>query len=236
MVAVSLHKQVLLLWVALAFGIVPGAVALPLTGTLEGTGVMRFTMNTIDFQDLGGGQGDFLATGGSGVLSILGLIPTHISDLDFAVQPIGIPFLFSQWMTFDADLGSGGNATFDLSFIHPGFYSAEGCYAPPTFNLVCTPPGSLFSFQNSPFDRSFLLFQLQGLTVGTAGERSQFESLFVAEFPFYFDQILATLDGGGFVETRYSARFIADAAPEPGAVSLLVAGILVALRRNRRPN
>jgi hypothetical protein len=233
---VSLHKRVLLLLVALASGVVSPAIAVPLTGQLEGTGAMRFTMNTIDFQPTGGGQGDFLGIGGFGTLGSLTLVPGHIGDLDVTVQPIGTPFLTPQWMTFDAELIGHTIPTLDLTFIDPGVYSAADCFTAPHLSQVCTPPGSMFNFQNSGPDSSILTFRLRGLTVGRPGELRQFESIFFAEFPSYFDQILAILDGGGFVETTYLSLFIADPStvPEPGAVSLLVAGTLVVLRRTRR--
>jgi len=229
-------RRRLLCVIIAAVAMVGAAVAGPI-GTLDfaGLGVMRISATEIDFSPLGGGTGDFVVTGVSGVFLALPLGALgEITDLDIVTAPPGAP-LGTPVDPFVVVPVPGSLFSFSLGQIPLG--GGPSCVPAPAVGQSCTPTEVV---PNSPF----LLTQNAGAVTASFTVRGTLTDLsdsstapYAGLFTMNFTQpgadtvaeVLSSFGplGPGFVESSWSAQFNA-AVPEPGTL-LVVGGALLML-------
>ncbi len=126
-----------------------------------------------------------------------------------------------NFLSFQADPG----LQFDLSNVEGGGFSPVFCAAPPALGQSCTLTDQPFELANVS-GGSVLSFNVDGMM--SAGiEQTVYQAVYSMQFlGLTYQQVLATLLGGGSVTTIYSATFSGDgtaSVPEP--VSLVLVGV-----------
>jgi hypothetical protein len=180
-----------------------------ISGTLNFAGDLRVTATTIDFLPIGGGIGDSAvesAATNTGFATPLAETDVEMKDLDVAVQPVGVPFVLDNFMTFAA----APNIQLTLTFIEAGTN------------------GPFTLFQAGP--NAFATLNVRGtITDGSGDLPSTFVGAFSTQFPGQTtQQIVDAFNALGFAQASYSATFIATPIPEPGTVSLAaIAGLML---------
>jgi hypothetical protein len=211
---------------AIALVVAQGANAIPISGELNTTGSVRFSASAIDFLPLAGGTGVFAIDPFTQTGFFVPLAGTTgaVGDLDAATHPVGVAFSDPLWLTFAAQ----PTVSFTLQLLSAGVFSAAQCGLPAAAGQTCTPSGSAFNLSNLTASSSVLSFAVKGVAVGTAGEETAFTGVFTAQFASSsYQAVLATLQGGGTVQSTYSATF---SVPEPGLALLLAGAALLAAR------
>jgi len=216
-------------------------VGAPVVGVLNIFGDVQVTapggVGNIDFLPVGGTGGVFgvtTADSQEGDFVPLAFTSGDIKDLNQAVHPVGVPFLLSDFITFDAD----PDIRFDLRLINPGTSGAAGCFVGPAAGQQCTPPGSPFNLSNVTAGSSTASFQLSGdIRRVSTGELTPYNMIFTTQFiDQNYQQLLNTITTGGAVRASFSAE--AAAIPEPGSMTLFAAGTALlaglSIRRKRR--
>jgi hypothetical protein len=215
------------------------ASAVPIVGQLSILGTLSLDADAIAFQAPIPLVGNFLTSEPSGgyFAGIPGISLSGIAlDLDGASLPVGIPFSLPGFLS--SFQGSFSTLAFELTLIEPGAFGSGACGAAPAPGQACTPPGSAASFVNFSTGSdvsSIVSFILRGKVTANAGDEGTFTGLYTAQFTgLSYQEVLATIVGGGSVTASYSASF--DVVPEPGAGALLAAGLAaLALRRRSCP-
>ena len=212
--------------------------AFPILGNLSGTGSLTIGAGTLTFLPAGFSLVNFLivlpATGTFVPLVGTGAV---LANLDASTSGVGVPLSLASFLTFAAaPLYSG-----TLTSIANGVFPSAACGAAPAAGQTCTPvaaaPSYLpaFDLVNTAFG-STLSFGLSGTFVD-AGDASvsNFSGVVTAQFAgLSYQQVLATLVGGGTVTTASSAQFLA-VVPEPATSALIgVAAVGLALAARRR--
>jgi hypothetical protein len=211
-----------------------------IAGELNIAGAVRVTANALDFFPAGGGDGifriDAYAQQGS-FLSVAGTMGDS-RDLNSADHPVGEWLNFANFLTFD----TAPNLIFTLQYVEPGIFTAAGCGASPRAGQTCTPfPGSQFNLNNLTSRSSVASFAVRGIVSdGSGSAHSTFLGTYTTQFTNQnLQQVLAAIGSGGAVQATYSANFIVIPVPEPGTISLFVAGGLIIgaiqFARRRRP-
>lgn len=207
----------------------PASMAAPISGTLDITGTASVGATTIDWWPIGGGDGVFMVEpSSSGDFTPVTNTPGTAQDLDVTVQPVGSPFLLSNFLVFSA----APNIHFDLTFIEPGVFGPAGCAAAPAPGQTCTPllppPSSPFNLMNGPNRSSTASFNVKGLVRNDLGGVSNFIGTYTTQFTgMWYQDLLAVIQSGGTVSRSYSATFVVTPIPEPGTWSLiLISGAL----------
>ena len=228
-----MRSKTMLLIVALAAFVVarpPAASAVPIIGHFSIVGNVSLTSMVTSFPDLMPGTNMIVGSGGTGDFGPLGGTAGTLLNLDKTVDPVGVPISLSGFVTFAAD----PNIRLDLTFISPGVGGLADCASAPAVGQSCTPPGSEFTFINLP-GGSVATFAVSGTATNVATmEQSLFSGGFSLQFTVPFQSVLATLAGGGTLQSTYSASF--SVIPEPGTLLLLGSGIagLVLFGRTKR--
>jgi hypothetical protein len=194
------------LFFLLAFGLVlilsVSAQAAP-TGILNITGEVYLDKTHFDWLPLGTGSGTFLiGSSSTDDFSPLGGTTGAAKDLDFTVQPVGVPFLLQNYLTFAAE----PNLSFDLNFIFPG-----------------TSIGALI-LTDIPNVGVSLTWGVQ-TKVTAYGESACFTGIYSSQVNGTSSQVLAALNGGGAITTTYSASFSPCPTPLPATAPLLLTGL-----------
>ena len=217
-------------------------VGAPITGALNIIGDVEVSapggVGNIDFlPPVGGGFGEFLVSTSlsqSGDFVPLALTPGDIKDLNQGVFPVGVSFLLSNFLTFDAN----ADMAFDLRYINPGSFGAGSCFAPAAAGQTCTPPGSPFNLANQTASEAVASFSVLGdMRRISTGEITPYKMIFSTQFSDQnYQSLLTAINTGGAVRASFSAE--ATPIPEPGTMSLLAAsGFLTAvvgfMRRRR---
>jgi hypothetical protein len=208
------------------------ALAIPI-GQFDLVGTVRFDADDIDWSPAGGGTGSATVIAPvSGAFVGLATTTATAKDLSSA-QPVGVPFLLADFLTFTA----APTLALDLTYIEPGQFSSTLCGEPAAAGQICTPPGSAFNFVNLPSGSglsSIVSFVVSGTATDGVSD-GPFTAVYTAQFVgLSYQSVLATLSGGGSLTTSYSGSF--EVVPEPGTLALLSAGLgLLALRGRHRP-
>jgi hypothetical protein len=199
--------------VALAIAAAPSsASAAALSGTIsiasDNSGGAKVTgAGVIDwFNPLGPPNGIFNigtpSTGDfAGLLGATGLA----LDLNFANQPVGVPFpagapnstlpgegnVLAGFLSFP----TAPNIQFDLSFINLGIFSSAQCALAPAPGQVCTPPGgSPFSMFNDANMAANVQFGVKGFVRNTLdGSLSTFTGTYTTQFTVPYQTLLIDL-------------------------------------------
>jgi hypothetical protein len=198
-------------------------------GVLNTTGTARISQGSIVFV---GGTTAINSPGTSqtgGFVALAGTTAT-IQNITNPPEPVG-PLNVPNFMTFMA----APNISFTLTFLLPGINGAAGCsIAVAAAGQVCTPnlPNqSPFNLQNTSATSSTASFQILGTELDSlTGRTANVVGTFTTPFSnLNYQQILATIAGGGTITTSFSAQFAVTAAavPEPGALQELMAGLLL---------
>jgi hypothetical protein len=214
--------------------------AVPITGILNTTGSVAVSSTTIDFLPAGTGTGDFGVDPFTQTGSFSGLAGTSgtIKDLNILAQPVGSPFVLTDWLRLTA----APTISFTLTSLPVGVFTAAGCAGPAAAGQNCTPPGSPFNLTNTSATSSVVSFKTGGLVLNTATSQvSNFDGTFSTQFTNQnLQQLLATINGGGSVSATYSANFIVsspEGVPEPATITFMLGGlglIVVGAVRKRR--
>jgi hypothetical protein len=227
---------------AIALGFL-GMLSMPLaanaalvTGTLNFTGTAQISLGTVGFLSnvyfinqpgaaQTGGWVAFEGTQGD-ILNI-----TNPPD---ATGSLNVP----MFMTFNA----APNISITLTFLFPGIDGTAGCSFTPAqaaSGQQCTPnlpAQSPYNLQNTSATSSTASFNILGTEVDTTTGNTisvtgEFSTVFTNQ---NYEQILATVEGGGTVTTSFAGQLAT--VPEPGTLvelmlGLGVIGISVASRR-----
>jgi hypothetical protein len=153
-----------------------------------------------------------------------------LKNLSQASQPVGIPFLLSNFLTFNpAGTVVPPDIAFDLTFIFTGVSGQTACTLPAASGQTCTPiiPGlglSPFNLQNTQTG-STASFSVAGIARRiSTGETSPFRGVFTAQFNDPYQTYLPTIVAGQSITNSYSATF---RVPEPSSVTMLLGGLLL---------
>jgi hypothetical protein len=212
----------------LAIGILPlAARASLITGELNFTGSATISTDSVAFNNIFNigpvnmQQGGFMALGGT-----TGSID-NITDPPYAT---GVIFPTPNFMTFAA----APNISITLLEVVPGTDGAVACFDTPASGQTCTPAfpsPSQFNFQNTSATSSTVSFAIFGDEVDSLTDTSSLiTGTFIIPFPtMNFQEVLATVNGGGEITAPFSGQIIATpaaVAPEPATlIDLLIGGI-----------
>jgi hypothetical protein len=205
-------------------GVPLAATANPLTGVLNITGTANISSSGIAFN---GGlfsvngpassqQGGFTALAGT---------TGRIDNITNPPGALDVPL----FMTFSI----APNITITLTFLEPGLDGAAGCSsAPPAGGQICTPAQSLFDLTNLSGTSSTASFAILGVEQDSLTNRSvPMNGVFTIPFSDQsFQDLLATVNGGGTVTASFSGQFTTTDAtsstPEPGTLLMSAIGIM----------
>jgi len=231
-------KNLLILTLLIGTGIPATARADLLFGVLNVTGTAQVSLGNVGFlanqlfinSPAAAQQGGFTALAGTTATI------QNLKNPPDATGPLNVP----NFITFT----SAPNLSITLTFLLPGIDGAAGCSAtPPAAGQQCTPntPNqSPFNLFNTSATSSTASFNILGLEVDSiTGKSTPITGAFSQPFTnMNYQQILATIAGGGTVTTAFGAQF-ATTAPEPDSLMLMaigLGGVLVGLAgRRRRP-
>jgi hypothetical protein len=182
----------------------------PLSGGFGiGTTALAFSTTGIDFIPAGGTTGTAtLGLLSSGSFSGLGDTTATLKDLSYASQPVGVPILLSDFVTFAA----APVLRLNLTLIRSAILSSAQCFSPAAAGQVCAPPGSALNLVNLPNGAggisaaAFFATQASGsdLTV----TQTPFDGVFGVPLADQSYQVfLAALAEGAATTRSYSARF-----------------------------
>ena len=240
----------LALFVPLALSLVvfPGrSNASLLIGTLNTTGVVNVSLAKIVFGAPTGTNGPLFVNADpapgvpaqtGGWESIEGT-QAVIQNFNEAVEPVGVPLNIPNFITFAA----APNISITLTLLIPGIDGAAGCSAaPPMAGQVCTPnvpAQSPYNLQNTSATSSTASLRILGTEVDSStGMTTPVTGTFSQPISdMNYQQILATVNGGGTFTTTFAAQF--TTVPEPAnfipiASGMLLLGIGTLARRRRQ--
>ena len=193
------------------------------TGTLNFTGTAQISLGTIGFLEniyfinppAGAQVGGFQAFEGT-----QGDIQ-NITNPPDATGPLNVPL----FMTFNV----APNLSITLTFLFPGIDGSAGCSAtPPAAGQQCTPnlPAMApYNLQNTSATSSTASFNILGTEVDTTTGNTiavtgEFSTVFTS---MNFQQVLATVEGGGTVTTAFAGQLAT--VPEPSTLVELMLGL-----------
>jgi hypothetical protein len=212
------------------------AQAVPIVGTLDLTGAVRVTANSIDWLPAGGGTGLALISGTSdGYFAPLGGFLA--TELDLLGLPVGVQLGsgIPGFQTFPNTPLPGLNFILDIilscgqASLDPADECDAGLNSPFRFDQDTEGTTVIINFRGRVID-----------PIGAPGEISTFTAKFDATFTGLTPaQILAALSGVGEIFSPYSARKITvdqvQEVPEPATLLTFGAGTaLLAAHRRRR--
>lgn len=148
----------------------------------------------------------------------------NIFNLTNPPNLVGGIFANQLFMNFAA--ASGVTTALQINTIVPGNKGAAGCGLPAGPNQQCTPPGSLFNFENNALGQATATWIFTGVTSGNPGSQSNWIGNFTAQFGIPFQTVLANLGTAGFVSNTYSAIITLSVVPEPGSLLLIGTGLI----------
>jgi len=221
-------------------------------GTFSVGAAASISTSGIDFQSspLIGSQpaGAFLVEMGSaGSFTPLVSSTGHALDIAFLSQPLNIPFLYQNFLTFPSD----PDITFDLTRIFLGVEGQAACAAAPAVGQACTPAFAALVTPSDPLGLSPL--NLENLAGGgsaasfsiagqmrriSTSETSPYSGVYTTQFDDPYQFLLAAMVTGGGLTGTYSATLttpVADTAAVPEPTTLLLIGpAVIALYARRR--
>ena len=184
----------------------------------------------IDFGSTGvGNSGAYLigtSTGDFAVLAGTGGTEKNIENPPYVTNTAVITPLF---ISFSA----APNISFTLAMLLGGTQGVAGCLATtPAPGQNCTPAPpvanalSPFNLSNTSATTSTASFTVIGTEVDSlTGTSTPIVGVYSAQFTVPFQTLLNTVNGGGTVNTTYSASFTPTAVPEPGSALIVACGI-----------
>lgn len=204
-----------------------GSHAAPVTGELQLAGVFNLSSAGLDFSPTGGGTGSFFVLAGTGTFA--SLVGTMGTVLDVAP---GVA-VNSNLLSFAAAPG----VHFDSTALLPASFDSALCFSPAAAGQTCSPPGSAVNLVNLSANASTLSIAGTGVFVSALGETTPYVGVLTTQFAnLSYQQLLATVAGGGTVTASYSVTLAP--VPEPASWALGLAGLAVvaglARRRARR--
>jgi hypothetical protein len=217
----------------LAIGILPSAARASLiTGELNFTGSVSISLDSVAFGPVSGpftiGPADMQQGGFMALAGTTGSIK-NITNPPYAT---GVIFPTPDFMTFAA----APNISITMLELLPGTDGAAGCAdTPAASGQTCTPTGSdenQFNLQNTSATSSTASFAIFGDEVDSLTNTSSFiTGTFTIPFTTEnFQELLATLNGGGTITTPFSGELditpAVAATPEPATlIDFLIGGI-----------
>lgn len=218
--------------------------AAPINGNFDIRGSVQVSASTINFLPAGDATGDFTIDGTTSTITnngvpILPELPPSSADADYTGSirdivglPVNAPISFLNFITFDAF----PQYSLELTQLVPPA-SAPGC-APPYSDSTClAPPGFLILLSNTATGGVTAAFDARGRFYENGAYVADWNGTFTSQFQntsisALFEQIANT---GVSDATSYSASISVSSIPEPGSMSLAVAGFsLLALGLARR--
>jgi hypothetical protein len=212
----------------IAIGCVPAfAGSIDDSGVLNIAGSVEISFGNIDFFPLGGGSGTFsIFAPETGIFGpLLGSTGT-IMDLNNTTEPVGTTVSVPDFMTFS----SAPNLELTLTELPAGTFGSSSCSAAAAAGQTCTPPGTPYDLTNQTATSSTASFTVDGYLTDTnnPGVQTPFTGIFTTQFEgMNFQQVVATIEGGGTVDASYSATFTATATPEPASMLTMLSGGLL---------
>ncbi len=211
----------------IAMGCVPAfAGSIDDSGVLNIAGSVEVSKGSIDFYPVGGGTGTFsIFAPETGIFApLMGSTGTAL-DLNNSVEPINTPVNVPDFMTFAA----APNLSFTLTELPQGTFTS--CDPPPAApGQTCTVPGTPYDLTNQTANSSIASFTVDGYLTDTnnPGVQTAFTGIFTTQFESEsYQQVVATIEGGGVVDASYSATFITTSTPEPASMLTMLSGGLL---------
>jgi hypothetical protein len=223
------------------------ASATPLAGQLNfaGTAVVGLTgINFVPASMPGYGEITVLPGGNTGDFAVLnaGFSGGDLQNRTEATQPVGIPFSSPNWLMLDLL----PNLQFTLEFIPPGTFTSADCFAAAAPGQQCTLPPfdpdgagpapailSPYNLTNNLDANGTLTMSASYFVRGTvldtnSGELASFEGVFTpVGLNVPYQDLLATVLGGGTVTVPFSASLTVTAIPEPSSMALALGGAVL---------
>jgi hypothetical protein len=196
-----------------------------ITGVLNFTGSANITEGTVGFVGNVFGITAPASTQVGGFTALAGTSGTII-NLSNPPDATGIPLDVPDFITFSA----APNISITLTYLFAGIDGAAGCsLTPPAAGQECTPnlpDQSPVNLQNTSSTSSTASIDVLGTEVDSlTGDTILVTGIFSTPFSTQsYQDILATIFGGGTVSTAFSAQF-STVSPEPGTLVGLAIGI-----------
>jgi len=214
------------------------ASASTITGVLNFTGTADISLGSIAFEDNSFDINSPAATQQGGFMALAGTTGTiqNITDPPEPTGPLNVP----GFITFAA----APDITMTLTFLDPGIDGAAGCSASPAAaGQECSPnipAQSPFNLEDTSSTSSTASFNISGTEVDSStGDTVPIIGVFTTPFSNEsYQQILATVEGGGTITTAFSAEVSTSSTPvipEPSTLIQLMTGIaaigIISIRR-----
>jgi hypothetical protein len=212
-------------------GVPLAATADTITGVLNVTGTVEISDGSIAFTGHAFSVNSPASSQQGGFAALAGTTGTidNITNPPDATGPLDVP----DFITFAA----APNITITLTFLPPGVDGPAGCTQPvPAAGQICTPnlpAQSPFDLANLSATSSIASFAILGTEFDSlTGDSVPVNGLFTVPLSDQnFQDLLATVGGGGTVTSSFAAQFTTATSPvppvpEPGTLSMLAIGML----------
>jgi hypothetical protein len=198
-----------------------------ITATLTVTNALN---PTITFSNTSINNQGVITTPATGAFAGLVGQTVTINQLTSSVEPVGSPFSDPNFLSF---LAGDLLPSLTLTFIPAGVDGAGSCLASPALGQTCTPtfgspatPGP-FNFQNTGTPSSITSSASFGFNGVTSDGLDTWTGVFTSQFTTPYQTVLGNLSTNGMVANSVSGTITFTSVPEPGALSLMGAGLLL---------
>jgi hypothetical protein len=195
-----------------------------------GDAALSVGTTSFDFFPPGGGSGSFrIGDGVTGNFAGLAGTSGTIQDLSLLAQPVNTPLNLANFIT----LAAAPTLRMDLTGISAGVGGPASCFSPAATGQTCTPPFPALVSASNPLGQSPLTlantktgstmsFDLRANAVNAGtGSTSPAAGIVTAQFAGQtYQEVLATIIGGGTVNASFSATVSANTGATQGKLQV----------------
>ena len=216
----------LALAIVVAMMCVGGAMASPISGTFNMSGIVTATGSAIDYFTDQTGHTANLFTMSGGTDSFAGINGQEVVA-NIANETVNTAFPKADFITI-----AGITPTLQINEIFGGTSpnkTSAACNVPVAVNDTCTPDyltgalGSPFTFVDNPpgGNLSSATWVVSGVT---SDGLSNWDAIFTSQFPSSYQAVLSSFVANGSITNAYSATVFVTAIPEPGTLGFIMIG------------